>query len=305
MKVDIDKLRKVHADLGEVLGIEPFTVATVGDNKYYQKNQLSEKEELIFGYIKEHPGVTKEDVVRNVKDYSRVTVLNTIKRLVDDGLILDKEDKINSKRHFLFVNSNNELALLIIKLDSFEEAYLDLIDKLQLSDNVSKISFIDKSNLAEAIILPFKSLMLLMQYELFGHIEKAPNGDLVQKKVNTVYTRIQQIHLKLCENKALNELFAPMYSEEEILIHLFMNRSNGLSPENIIAILGTFKKFGMTEYVEKLIDSLWDISYPILHFVDLHYSRVKYDAVMIKDWRNIISEYDYSADKNRPLHIRR
>ena len=141
------------------------------------------------------------------------------------------------------------------------------------------------------------------QCRINTRIEKAPNRDLVQKKVNTLYSRVQQIHLKLYENKTLNKLFAPLYSEEEILIHLFMNTSNGISPKDIIGVLETFKKFGLKECVGKLIDSLWDISYPVLPFVHLHYSRKKYDAVMIKNWRKVMSEYDHNTYKSRQLHI--
>jgi hypothetical protein len=91
-------------------------------------------------------------------------------------------------------------------------------------------------------------------------------------------------------------------SEEEILIHLFMNHSNGLCP---VKMIGIFKKFGMGEYIEKLIDSLWDISYSILPFVDLHYSRNKYDVETIKNWRKVISEFDYNANKNKQIYVPR
>jgi hypothetical protein len=107
-------------------------------------------------------------------------------------------------------------------------------------------------------------------------IEKAPNKDLVERRANAVDEMMQQIHSKLYKSKILKMLIGD--SEEEILIHLFMNHSNGLCPVNIIEMIGIFKKFEMGEFIEKLIDSLWDISYSILPFVDLHYSRTKYDV---------------------------
>jgi hypothetical protein len=94
-------------------------------------------------------------------------------------------------------------------------------------------------------------------------------------------------------------------SEEEILIHLFMNTSNGLSPKSIIEMMGIFKKLGMGRSIDKVIDSLWDISYSILPFVDLHYNRNKYDAETIKNWRKVISEFDYNANKKRAIHVTR
>ena len=73
---------------------------------------------------------------------------------------------------------------------------------------------------------------------------------------------------------------------------------NGLSPGNIIEMWGIFKKLGMGESIDNVIDSLWDISYSILPFVDLHYSRNKYDVDTIKNWRKVISEFDYNPNKN-------
>jgi DNA-binding MarR family transcriptional regulator len=291
----------VYTDLGEALGIEPFCVTIKENNMSYRENSLSEKEKLVFTYIREHPGTSKEDVVNNVKNYSRITILKTIKSLADDGLIFDKEDEKNSKRRHLFINSDNELASLIIKLDSFKESYFSLLDKTQLlEDNlVSNMPFYDTSKLIEAVVLPFKAMMLLIQYDLFGHIEKTPNKDLVEKKVNAAYVMMQQIHLKLYKSKILKMLIGD--SDEEILIHLFMNTSNGLSPRNIIEILETFKKLGIRETIEKLISSLWEISYFILPFVDLHYR--KYDMETIKNWRKVMSEFDYNPNKNKPIHF--
>lgn len=302
-RLDIDKLKKVHTDLGDALGIEPFCVGAIENNISYRENTLSEKEKLVFKCIRDHPGTSKENVVNNVKKYSRMTILKTIKSLVDYGLILDKEDENNSKRHHLFINHRSELASLILKLESFKEAYFSLLNKTQLlEDNlVSTMSFYGKSKLIEAVVLPFKALMLLMQYDLFGHIEKRPNKDLVEKKVNTAYITMQQIHLRLSETKILKMLFGD--SEEEILIHLFMNTSSGLSPGNIIEMMGIFKKLRMSESIEKLISSLWEISYSILPFVDLHYR--KYDVETIKDWRKVMSEFDYNSNENKPIHIPR
>jgi hypothetical protein len=218
--------------------------------------------------------------------------------LADDGLIFDKEDENNSKRHHLFINKANELSSLLLKLDSFKKSYFSLLDKTQLlEDNlVSNLSFYDKSKLIEAVVLPFKAVMLLIQYDLFGHIEKVPNKYLVEKKANAAYEMMQQIHSKLYKSKILKMLIGD--SEEEILIHLFMNTSNGLYPGNIKEIWEIFRKLGMGKPIEKLIDSLWDISYLILPFVDLHYSHNRYDGETIKNWRKVISEFDYNVNKN-------
>jgi predicted transcriptional regulator len=302
-RLDFEKLKKVHSDLGDALGIEPFRAAAKESNISYRENTLSEKEKLVFTCIREHPGTNKENVVNNVKEYSRMTIRKTIESLVDYGLIFDKQDKNNSRRHYLFINPRSELASLVLKLDSFKKTYFNLLDKTELleSNLVSNMPFYDQSKLIEAVVMPFKALMLLMQYDVFGHIEKRHNKDLVEKKVNTAYITMQQIHLRLSETKILKRLFGD--SEEEILIHLFMNTSSGLSPGNIIEMMGIFKRLRMSESIEKLISSLWDISYSILPFVDLHYR--KYDVETIKDWRKVMSEFDHNSNENKPIHIPR
>jgi predicted transcriptional regulator len=302
-RLDFEKLKKVHSDLGDALGIEPFRAAAKESNISYRENTLSEKEKLVFTCIREHPGTNKENVVNNVKEYSRMTIRKTIESLVDYGLIFDKQDKNNSRRHYLFINPRSELASLVLKLDSFKKTYFNLLDKTELleSNLVSNMPFYDQSKLIEAVVMPFKALMLLMQYDVFGHIEKRHNKDLVEKKVNTAYITMQQIHLRLSETKILKRLFGD--SEEEILIHLFMNTSSGLSPGNIIEMMGIFKRLRMSESIEKLISSLWDISYSILPFVDLHYR--KYDVETIKDWRKVMSEFDHNSNETKPIHIPR
>jgi hypothetical protein len=68
-------------------------------------------------------------------------------------------------------------------------------------------------------------------------------------------------------------------------------------------MMGIFKRLRMSESIEKLISSLWDISYSILPFVDLHYR--KYDVETIKDWRKVMSEFDHNPNENKPIHIPR
>jgi hypothetical protein len=301
--LDRDKLKRVYADFGNALGIEQSLVTIEEKNASYREKSLSSTEMSVFQYIKKHPGTSKEEVVSNVKNRSRVPILKAIKSLADDGLILDKEDENNRKRRHLFINTDNELAGLILKLDSLKESYFSLLDKTEsLGDKlVSNMSFYDKSNLIEALILPFKTVMLLVQYDIFGHIEKKPNNDLIQKKTNIVFTMMQQIHLKLYKSMILKILIGD--SEEEILVNLFMNTSNGLSPRSIIEMIEIFKKLRMHEPIEKLIDSLWNFSFPILPFVDLHYDLSKYNVETIKNWRKVISEFEYNASKNKKLYV--
>jgi hypothetical protein len=68
--LDINKLNKIYADLGEVLGIEPGRIMVRENNMPYREDPLSEIEKSVFIHIREHPGTSKEEVVSKVKNRS-------------------------------------------------------------------------------------------------------------------------------------------------------------------------------------------------------------------------------------------
>jgi len=259
-----------------------------------EKSDLDEKEKTILGYIKNNPGVIKQTVVDAFKikvGYSRKPVLKIVNNLERYGLIIVRPDKENIRKHHLFTNNENALVLLIEILDSFKQNYFTIIDSVEMLDDntISNMAFIEKSNLIESIILPFKSFILLMQYNLFGQSETPSNKLILDKKFGMIHTAMQEIHFKLYKSKIL-KIFTDD-NEEQILVHLFANNSNGLRPENIIEMLKTFEQYGLRENIEKLMDPLWKLSYHILPFVHSHYRR--YNAKDLKDWRRVIAEFDY------------
>ena len=259
-----------------------------------EKSDLDEKEKTILDYIKNNPGVIKQtvvDVFKNKVGYSRKPVLKIVNKLERYGLIIIRPDKVNPRKHHLFVNNENALVLLIENLDSFKQNYFTIIDSVELLDDntISNMAFIEMSKLIESIILPFKSFILLMQYNLFGHTETPSNKLILDKKFAIFHTAMQEIHLKLYKSKIL-KIFTDN-NEEQLLVHLFANKSNGLRPENIIEMLKTFEQCGLRENIEKLMDPLWNLSYPILPFVHSHYRR--YNAKDLRDWRRVLTEFDY------------
>ena len=95
---------------------------------------LSEKDQKILDYIKSHPGSTKTAVVNGLDGvYSRVTVLNTIKRLVNYGLVEEHKDKPNSQTHHLRINDKNEFNTIDQELSEIEKIIGEMnvvIDKI-------------------------------------------------------------------------------------------------------------------------------------------------------------------------------
>jgi hypothetical protein len=268
-----------------------------------EKSDLDEKEKTILDYIKNNPGDIKQTVVDAFKikvGYSRKPVLKIVNKLERYGLIIVRPDKENIRKHHLFINNENALVLLIEIIDSFKQNYFTIIDGVEMLDDnkISNMAFIERSKLIESIILPFKSFTLLMQYNLFGQSETPSNKLILDKKFGIFHTAMQEIYLKLYQSKILKILTDD--NEGQILIHLFSNNANGLRPENIIEMLKTFELYGLRENIEKLMDPLWKLSYPILPFVHSHYRR--YNTKELKDWRRVIAEFDYLPYNPRTIY---
>jgi DNA-binding MarR family transcriptional regulator len=161
-----------------------------------EKSDLDEKEKTILDYIKNNPGVIKQTIVDAFKikvGYSRKPVLKIVNNLERYGLIIVRPDKENIRKHHLFTNNENALVLLIEILDSFKQNYFTIIDSVEMLDDntISNMAFIEKSNLIESIILPFKSFILLMQYNLFGQSETPSNKLILDKKFGMIHTAMQ------------------------------------------------------------------------------------------------------------------
>ena len=131
---------------------------------------LEEKDKKVFNYIKEKPGIIKEQVVEAFETesgYSRRPVFNILKRLEDDGWIVVRPDTTNSRTHHLFINNENELVLLIQDIDSFKQTYFILIDKLDSILENNDIVFTgflglkENLKLVNAILTPFKFILSL------------------------------------------------------------------------------------------------------------------------------------------------
>ena len=74
----------------------------------------------------------------------------------------------------------------------------------------------------------------------------------------------------------------------------------------VVIMLKTFEKNNLSEKAEAVMDSLWKISYPILHLLDYDYVLQK---EKLTDWRNVIRSFehdelsDHSKEENKELVI--
>src|SRR5215831_1020572 len=101
------------------------------DNCYTTMYKPDEKDLKIVNYIADHPGCSKEQVVRVMKEEnSRITVLNRLYTLNMDDYIVLRKDKPNSQIYKIFVNTNNLLVTETSALEHFKKVFLEFLEML-------------------------------------------------------------------------------------------------------------------------------------------------------------------------------
>jgi hypothetical protein len=96
---------------------------------------LDENEKMVFEYIKEKPGQSKQDVVDFFdsepppRHLSRGPVFNAITSLIDRGMVIWKPDDTNSRIHRLYVNKESLIIQVEKEIKDFKRSYLKLIKR--------------------------------------------------------------------------------------------------------------------------------------------------------------------------------
>lgn len=326
--VNLDELKGIRTQLNSVINASQTPRSSPNQPRNInQTTDLDQKEKTIFEHIRNHPGCIKQEVVnafenknKNKPGYSRKPVFKIICRLERYGMIIVKPDSANSQIHHLFINEENVLVLLIKDFGSFKQVYFKLIDStkgilIKLNDSIQEIlkrddddstagHFVAKATeLTQALLHPY--IYLIRKYifwDLFWMRQESINKDAIQKKFTIIYQFMQEVYLKLQE-----ALPSPTsYYNEDSPMRKLWGESTNLGPADILIMLKTFEKNNLSEKAEAVMDSLWKISYPILHLLDYDYVLQK---EKLTDWRNVIGSFDYdelpghSTEENKELFI--
>ncbi len=321
--VNIDELKGIRTLLDGVIKASQTQRSSPNQPRNItQTTDLDEKEKTIFEYLKSYPSCIKQDVVDAFKSkpgYSRKVVFKLVNRLERYGMIIVKPDSVNSQIHHLFINDENVLVLLIKDFGSFKQVYFTLINDtkgilIKLNDSIQEILnrdddstaghfFSKATELTQALLHPY--IYLIRKYifwDLFWMRQESINEDAIQKKFTIIYQFMQEVYLKLQE-----ALPSPTsYYNEDSPMRKLWDESTNLGPADILTMLKTFEKNNLSEKAEAVMDSLWKISYPILHLLDYDYVLQK---EKLTDWRNVIRSFDYdelsdhSKEDNKELFI--
>jgi hypothetical protein len=271
----------------------------------YNEHQLRNKEQLVFEFIKKNPGTIQENVVKNVPEYSRVTILKTISALEKEGIINVKIDEHNSKKYHLFINDQNVFASLTQDLDYFQKSFFNLIKETEI---VLK-SFSDSRShrrkgwkLLDALIMPYKVLINTCFFSDLIYANRVTiDTNVLHKKFSIIFTKLSEIQVNLYE---IISSISRWYGEDEIQTRLFSNDSTlqSLSPENMNDMLCIFEEYNLSKSAENVLDSMWEISVPILHIVDTMYYKPTLEV--IGDWRKFVLKYGYKPRTTQSPYIK-
>jgi hypothetical protein len=103
--------------------------------KNHQSLGLTDIENAVQKYIKEHPGASKQAVVDyfdQKKTYTRVPLFRTISSLVQYGMVTTRKDPSNRQTYNLYVNSESLLVSLINEFEKFEIGYRNLVEETKV-----------------------------------------------------------------------------------------------------------------------------------------------------------------------------
>lgn len=122
----------------------------------------------------------------------------------------------------------------------------------------------------------------------------------LRKKFSMIFAKLSEFQIKLYESIST---ISKWYGEDEIQTELFNSKLQSLTPENIYDMLCIFEDYNLSKSAEDVLDSVWEISIPILHIVDTMYYRPKQE--IIGDWRKFASSvYGYKPKTTQSPYIK-
>ncbi len=165
----------------------------------------SEIREKVFDFIKNHPNCTKNKVVKEVKDYSRLTILEAIDELMDSDKTGERVKYSRDKPkgfYKLFINDQNEFNRLISEINQLRKI-------IKTADTVNSIPMINEPRrIFFQTHLP--NLIQLVQLVMFSRITEITTS--IEKKIassddrKVLYPQIVKI---MTASNKLNKVILP------------------------------------------------------------------------------------------------
>jgi hypothetical protein len=279
----------------------------------------------IINYIATHQGCTKADLERGLKDLiSKKTIHKWVSEMINEYILFEKKEKLNSRDHKLFVNENNPLVSAPKEIEQFENAFFSFFNKItnryentllvraweDYQDEEGKRSTIhapkllSHERLAELTTLRLSIFFRMIDSYLFRSIliwsKQIQDKETRRKLYENVFTKIADMLINITElhdEDPDSSYLSTRMSKSHLEAHI-SERLGGISSLNTYQ--ERFKKVGMQKEVEAVIDSLWNIDKPIQNLIYREPEAFKFNFNYgFDDWRKLLELYKEYISKKR------
>jgi hypothetical protein len=226
----------------------------------------------VTDYIEGHPECTKQKVVNALNEagkLSRVPTLRTIKELEQQHIIKVRKKKANSQTHYLRINDDSLILLVIKRTEGIKKAFLTLLDEVRLMSNVLQSEhenedwwyiekgLVDVDVSIEILLRHFVSIYTL--HALFTWPQKVSSKESLHRLNEIVFNNIQEIQSKFFEFNL----------DKEIAKGNIVSYSWVLTSKKLKKVFDDFKfEFaGLDKKAEPLLDLLWRAGSDFLPYV--------------------------------------
>jgi DNA-binding PadR family transcriptional regulator len=212
---DLEAIEDIKNKLGSLIQSGQKLESSELKKLIRQKTEvLDEYEKIVFDYIRNNPGTSKQRMVVSLKRPSRGTIYKVLDRLKKYNMVISRSDDRNIQKHQLFVNNESLIIQVEKDIKAFKRSYLNLIKRAnekyrkklnQNEDELKKsrrpqidIPEIYSSGVANDLSNIFKQLILT--YSL-NAIFKWPEQIKDSESLNRLYLMLFQ---------SLNEIFSEL-----------------------------------------------------------------------------------------------
>jgi len=271
-----------------------------------------EKDLKIVNYIADHPGCSKEDVVRMMKEEcSRITVLNRLYTLNENGYIVFRKDKPNSQIYKMYVDTNNLLVTETTALEHFKRVFSEFLEILvKKRDQLERLwlkirrerGYPHEDNKPSDLI-PVIYSHLIVVYTAKSIAEWPKTGD--KETLKHLYERIFS---QLFEIGNIIIKFHPQITKVQLngsnvlpaMLPAILSSPFLLYPQRFDLFLEIFERFKIIDEVTPVIDSLWETGSGFFSIIIKPYQK-EYSELenpdIFKDWKKFLMVWRIIKEK--------
>lgn len=273
---------------------------------------LRQSRELDF--IRANPGRSKEFIVKGMNgDPTRIPILNDLKDLEREGLIVLRKDKPNSAFYRIYLNEDDPKSSLFQELSSFKEYFVRL---LQASIKVFDEYENEIKNLDQEVHWPVVRRIIKHEDELlrgfftiyifmvklysvvriFQWHKNISDPEVISNLYLMAFDTLEEIQVKVFELQKTLFVFGE-YKDNEIFSQMFGHGDEPNLPF-FSKIYGIFQRYNLGKEFEPLMNILWSISLELIPFQD--YRQVlKLKNKDRRDWKSILIDYRMKFNHGR------